>query len=243
MANPPSSRLESSDQDGAWRPPTFVQIRPPARPGAARLKLGIVGAGFVLAAVLCWGAYRLSVEQVAPLATQTALTATETPSPRQEPADLYPELARLATDEAIATPAWSRESLMDRVAPFDPSVPDRSVLSDAPSADMRPEAHAGSYEVTAHLGRGETIGGALQKRGFAAETVAEVVSALARHVSLKRLPIGLGMVLQIRPAEEEGARPILQALTLQPEGRREITVERDDGGNYLVAPRDRSTIR
>jgi hypothetical protein len=243
MADPSSSRLESSDPDGARRPPTFVQIRPPARPGAAPLKLGIGGAGLVLAAVLCWGAYRLSVEQVAPLVTQAALTATETPSPRQEPADLYPELARLATDEAIATPTWGRESLMDRIAPFDPSVPDRSMLSNAPPADTRPEAHAGSYEVTARLGKGETIGSALQKRGFAAETVAEVVSALARHVSLKRLPIGLGMVLQIRPAEEEGARPILQALTLQPEGRREITVERDNGGDYLVAPRDRSTVR
>lgn len=153
--------------------------------------------------------------------------------------DLYPELARLAIDETVATPAWSRESLMDQVAPFDPSVPDRSVLADAPPADTRPETHAGSSEVTVRLGKGETIGGALQKRGFAAETVAEVVSALARHVSLKRLPIGLGMVLQIRPAEEHGAKPILQALTLQPEGRREITVERNDEGNYLVAPRNR----
>jgi hypothetical protein len=239
MDDPSSRRLESFDSDGARRPPTFVQIRPPARPRAARLKLGIVGAALVFAAVICWNAYRLSVEQVAPPVTQTALTATETPSPRQEPADLYPELARRATDQAMATPAWSQESLMDRVAPFDPSVPARSVTSDAPSADMSPEAHAGSYEVTARLGKGETIGSALQKRGFAADTVAEVVSALARHVSLKRLPIGLGMVLQIRPAKEDGAKPILQALTLQPEGRREITVERDDEGNYLVAPRNR----
>ncbi len=239
MDDPSSSRLESADPDGERRPPTFVQIRPPARPGAARLKLGIVGVGFVLAAVLCWGAYRLSVEQVERAVTQSALTATETPSPRREPADLYPELAGLATDEAVATPAWSQESLMDRVVPFDPSVPDRTMLSDAPPADMRPEVHTASYEVSVRLAKGETIGGALQKRGFAAETVAEVVSALARHVSLKRLPVGLGMVLQIRPAGKEGARPILQALTLHPEGRREITVERDDGGNYLVAPRDR----
>lgn len=239
MDDPSSSRLDSSDPDAAKRPPTFVQIRPPARPGAARLKLGIVSAALVLSAVLCWSAYRLSVEQVEPHVTQTALTATETPPLRQQPVDLYPELARRATDEAMATPAWSRESLMDRVAPFDPSVPDRSMLSEAPPADTHPPAHAGSYEVTARLGKGETIGSALQKRGFAAKTVAEVVSALARHVSLKRLPIGLDMVLQIRPSEEEGARPILQALTLQPEGRREITVERDDEGNYLVAPRNR----
>ena len=241
MDDPSSSRLDSSDPDGARRPPTFVQIRPPARPGTARLRLGIVGAAFLLAAVLCWSAYRLSGEQAEPLATQTARAPTEAPSPQQEPADLYAELARRATDEAMTTPAWSRESLMDRVAPFDPSAADRSMRSEAPPADIRPEPPAGSYEVTARLGKGETIGAALQKRGFAASTVAEVVSALARHVSLKRLPIGLDMVLRIRPAEETGARPILQALTLQPEGRREITVERDDSGNYLVTPRDRPT--
>ena len=243
MDDPSSSRLEVANSDGARRPPTFVQIRPPARPGATRLKLGIVGAACVFAALLCWSAYRPGVEQVEPLVTQAALTATETPSPRQQPADLYPEFARRATAEAMATPAWSQESLMDRVAPFDPSVPDRRMTSDAPPADTRPEAHDGSYEVTARLGKGETIGSALQKRGFTAKTVAEVVSALARHVSLKRLPIGLDMVLRIRPAEEEGAKPVLQALTLQPEGRREITVERDDGGNYLVTPQGRATVR
>jgi hypothetical protein len=42
------------------------------------------------------------------------------------------------------------------------------------------------------------------------------------------------MSLQIRPPEEEGAKPILQALTLQSEGRRGITVERDDAGQYVV---------
>jgi hypothetical protein len=235
MNDPSSSRLDSSDSGEARRPPTFVQIRPPARPGTARVKLGIAGAGLVLAAVLSFSIYR--PEKVEPLVAETTPMVTETPSARQAPANLYPELARRATDQAMATPVWSRESLMERMAPFDPSVPGRSVVPEAPPADTRPEEHAGSYEVTARLGKGETIGSALQKRGFTAQTVAEVVSALARHISLKRLPIGLDMVLRIRPAEDDGAKPILQALTLQPEGRREITVERDDGGNYLVTPR------
>jgi hypothetical protein len=51
------------------------------------------------------------------------------------------------------------------------------------------------------------------------------------------------MTLQIRSSGEGGAKPILQALTLQPEGRREVTVERDDEGNYAVELRDRSTVR
>jgi hypothetical protein len=88
----------------------------------------------------------------------------------------------------------------------------------------------------------DTIGSALQKLGFEAEAIADAVSALTPHVRLKRLPIGLGMTLQIRPSEE-GAKPILQALTLQPEGRREITVERDDEGQYAVELPNRSTTR
>ena len=90
------------------------------------------------------------------------------------------------------------------------------------------------------LEKADTIGSALQKLGFEADAIADAVSALAPHVKLKRLPIGLGMKLRIRPSEEEGAKPILQALTLQPEGRREITVERDDDGQYVL---ERSTSR
>jgi hypothetical protein len=93
------------------------------------------------------------------------------------------------------------------------------------------------------LGKGEAIGSALQKLGFEAEAIADAVSALAPHVKLKRLPIGLGMTLQIQPSEKEGDKPILQALTLQPEGRREITVERDDDGQYVVELPNRSKTR
>jgi hypothetical protein len=79
----------------------------------------------------------------------------------------------------------------------------------------------------------------LQKLGFEAAAIADAVSAVAPHVRLKRLPIGMGMTLQIRPSEKEGAKPILQALTLQPEGGREITVLRDNEGRYVVELSDR----
>jgi hypothetical protein len=243
MADQFSCRLESANLDGPPRPPTFVQIRAPAAAGTARRKLGVVGVGLALATALGWAAYRLSVEQVAPTVTQAAPTVTQTLSPQQVPADLYPELARLTTDASVFAPAWSQESLMDWVSPFDPSVPDRGMLSDAPPADTRNATQAGSYEVSVRLGKGDTIGKALQIFGFAVEAVADAVSALTPHVSLKRLPIGLGMTLQIRSSGEGGAKPILQALTLQPEGRREVTVERDDEGNYAVELRDRSTVR
>jgi hypothetical protein len=234
---------ESFNLDESPRPPTFVQIRAPAGPGIARRMLFIVGVGIALLAALGWAAYRLTVNQVARVVMQAAPTVTETLSPQPVPADLYPELAGLTTDAAVSAPVWSRESLMDWISPFDASVPDRQMLSGAPPADTRNATQAGSYEVSVRLGKGDTIGSALQKLGFEAEAIADAVSALAPHIRLKRLPIGLGMTLQIQPSEKEGAKPILQALTLQPEGRREITVERDDEGQYVVELPNRSTTR
>ena len=67
--------------------------------------------------------------------------------------------------------------------------------------------------------------------------------------SMRRFPIARCFRVRhrptpaIRPAEKEGAKPILQALTLQLEGHREITVERDDEGRYVVESPRRSTAR
>jgi hypothetical protein len=238
MADPFSSRPESFNLDESPRPPTLVQIRAPAGPGIALRMLSIVGVGIALVAALGWAAYRLTVNQVGPVVMQAAPTVTETLSPQPVPADLNSELARLTIDAAVSAPVWSRESLMDWISPFDASVPDG-----APPADTRNATQAGSYEVSVRLGKGDTIGSALQKLGFEAEAIADAVSALAPHVRLKRLPIGLGMTLQIQPSEKEGDKPILQALTLQPEGRREITVERDDDGQYVVELPNRSKTR
>jgi hypothetical protein len=239
MAEPSSWRPHPFESDG---PPTFVQIRPPATHGRAGRKLAILGVGFALAASLCWTAWRVTGERAVPVVTEAAPTVSETASPRQMPPDLYDELARRAVDTAASTPAWSRESLMGRLSPFDPSVPDR-----APSPALPAEAvntpPDGRFEVSVRLGKGETIGGALRKLGFAADAIAEAVSVLARHVSLKRLPIGLGMTVQVQPAGNEGGQPILQALTLHPEGRREITVGRDGEGNYAVERGERSSAR
>lgn len=226
----------SCDSDGPPRPPTFVQIRPPAAPVSAGRKLGILGVGLALVVAVGWAAYRWTDKPpAAPAVTAAAPPApvTEAPAPQPAPEDLYGELARRAVDAAVAEPPWGRESLMERVSPFDPSVAARMPAS-APPADTGSAANAGSFEMAVQLGKGETIGSALKKRGFAADTIADVISALAPHVSLKRLPAGLDMTVEVRPSGEEGAKPILQALTLHPEGRREIKVERNGDGNYAV---------
>jgi hypothetical protein len=225
---------ESFNLDESTRPPTFVQIREPAGPGIARRMLFIGSMALALAAAFGWAVWHLADDQVAPVAMQTAPAVTEPLPPHPDPAKLESELARLTIDTAASDPLWTRESLMDGILPFDASGPARQVLGQAQPAETRNATQDGSYEVSVRLGKGDTIGSALQRLGVEAEAIADAVAALAPHVRLKRLPVGLGMTLQIRPPDKEGARPILQALTLQPEGRREITVERDDGGQYVV---------
>ena len=234
----PTGRSESFTVDESTRPPTFVQIRPPARPGTAYKALGIVGVGIAAVAALGWAAYRLTVHPAGvPAAMQDAPSATATPPP-PAPANLESELAELTIDTAVSTPAWHRESLMDRMMPFDASMPDRATPS-----STRHTAQPASYEVSVRLDKGHTIGSALQKLGFDAESIADAVSALAPHVRLRRLPVGLELTLQVRPPEHEDARPILEALTLQPDGRRQITVERDGQGQYVVESAGRPTTR
>ena len=234
-----------SDFDGPPRPPTFVQIRPPAKPGGAGRKLGMLGVGLALAVAVGWAAWQWTDKPAtapAVIAAAAPPVTAAAPAAPPVPEDLYGKLADRAVDAAVAEPPWSRESLMERVAPFDPSVAARAPSS-TPPVDTGSAATAGLQEISVQLGKGETIGSALKKRGFTADTIAEVISALSPHVSLKRLPAGLDMTVEVRPSAEEGAKPILQALTLHPEGRKEIKVERDGDGNYAVEPRKRPSTR
>jgi len=222
----------------AARPPTFVQIRPPATPASAWRKFGVASAGVALVVGIGWVFHRVTDKQDAPALSQVVPTTRSAAPPAQPVAvDLYAELERRAIDTAASAPAWTRESLMDRVSPFVPSIS----AADAPPAEAPDAAQNGPREVSVRLGKGETIASALQKLGLASETVAGVISALTAHVSLKRLPSGLGMTVQIRPAGAAGAKPILEILTLHLKGHQSITVERDAKGKYAVDQRGRSS--
>ncbi|MDI1284840.1 MAG: peptidoglycan DD-metalloendopeptidase family protein [Reyranella sp.] len=84
------------------------------------------------------------------------------------------------------------------------------------------------------LEKGDTVARVLNRLGVAAGDVADSVAALAAHVRMERLPIGQIMTVTLRPADEAGARPVLLALSIRPEPRREYTLERDDDGDYSV---------
>lgn len=230
MAEPSSWRPVPSESDGPPRPPTFVQIRPPAAPGGAGRKLGLLGVGLALVSALGWAGWRATGAGDAPVPPPAAPALADAPAPPRVPADLYDRLAHRAVDTAAAEPVWSRESLIDRVSPFDPSAADRAP-SAAPPADATRD---GPFAISVRLAKGETIGGALQKQGFAPDAITEVVSVLGRQIRLTRLPVGLDMTVQVQPPADGAGKPILQALTLHPEGRGEIKVERGGDGNYVV---------
>jgi hypothetical protein len=240
-------RPDSSDSDGPPRPPTFVQIRPPAAPGRTWRKLSLLSVALLLVAVAGWIVHRVTGERDAPVVTLAAPTVTaHKPATPPVPVDLYGELERRVIDRAASAPVWTEESLMDRVSPFDTSashpVPS-GVPADAAPADTAGTPQDGPREVSVRLAKGETIGSALQKLGLASDAIANIISVLASHVSLKRLPTGLGMTVHIWPPDNGAAKPVLQTLTLRPDGRQAITLERDAKGNYAVEPRGRSSAR
>ncbi len=239
-------RPDSSDSDGPPRPPTFVQIRPPAA-GRTWRKLGVLSVGLVLVIALGWGFYRATSERAAPVVAQAPpAAAADSPPTHPTSMDLYAELERRVIDRAASAPVWTEESLMDRVSPFDTSashpVPS-GVPADAAPADTAGTPQDRPREVSVRLAKGETIGSALQKLGLASDAIANIISVLASHVSLKRLPTGLGMTVHIWPPDNGAAKPVLQTLTLRPDGRQAITLERDAKGNYAVEPRGRSSAR
>lgn len=132
-----------------------------------------------------------------------------------------PEAAALPTVEAVQ--AASREEL---------PLPDDAPSTAAP-ADAEPAA--AFFETTIRLEKGDTLGSVLHELGFGTQDVADAIAALAPHVRMKRLPVDQAMTVKIRPADDEAdAKPILLAITIRPEPRREITLERDDEGDYSV---------
>ena len=219
MADAFSSRPESRDPDGPPRPPTFVQIRPPAAPGNAKRKVGILTIGLALVMALGWGLYRVTDVWEAPVVLQAAPVMTDAPAPQQVFGDLYPELVRRAVDTASSTPIWSRESLLDRLSPFDRSVSDGRPSSTAP-AETATATQAGSWSYRS--GSGRAIRSEARCKSSVLRQTPSPMSFLPgapcqAHASADRL----GMTVQIRPSGEDGAKRSCSAHTPSG-GRREI---------------------
>jgi murein DD-endopeptidase MepM/ murein hydrolase activator NlpD len=112
-------------------------------------------------------------------------------------------------------------------------MPEMVALSPAAAPAVLPNPTP-TVETSIRLEKGDTVARVLKRLGVAASDVAEIVATLAAHVRMERLPIGQAMTVKIRPPDEAGEKPVLLALSIRPEPRREYTLEREDDGDYSV---------
>jgi murein DD-endopeptidase MepM/ murein hydrolase activator NlpD len=94
------------------------------------------------------------------------------------------------------------------------------------------------YEMSVRLEKGDTVAGVLRELDLAAGDVAQVIEALTGHVNLRRLPVGQSIDMKLRAAAEGQTSPILLALAVRPEARREVTIERDAEGEFDATVKD-----
>lgn len=127
--------------------------------------------------------------------------------------DTYPETG-------TPMPEWPTESAPDVI--LDGVNPDDASMAAAPRV----------YEMSVRLEKGDTVAGVLDELELAAAEVADIVEALTEHVNLRRLPIGQSLDVKLQAPGAGQAKPILLALAVRPEARREVTVERDEQGEF-----------
>ena len=202
--------------------PTFIQIGKQAGNYNTLRTVGALLGGLALVAVLVWLAPPDPLPPSASTATATPETAAPSPPTANEPMAKEP-----TTDE----PA----SLVLRDTTAETSSADDSVGAEPlPAAPTENEPQLPSpVETSARLEKGDTVAGALHELGVADGDVSSAVAALKAHVRLNRLPVGQEITVKLGPAEDDG-KPSLVALSIRPEPKREITLERDKDGNFSV---------
>lgn len=199
--------------------PTFVVIRPPRPPRGRRLLLTFSVATVFAAALLVVAmaqrlpgldlrTFDLSRFAAAPPPQGVAATAAAPPTP-VEPA---PATAESDADRALAAQL---------------PAPD-----DMPPPALEPES--ATRDSVLHLGKGGTVAGLLGDLDLDRQEIARALAALAPHVSLRRLPVGQEIRVTTRVAAASDAPPTLESLTLRPEARRQVLLERLDSGAFHI---------
>lgn len=209
LDRPPSRKLfRRSSRESIYSPPAPVGLLW-AKGGVGLVGLAVVAA---LAALT-----RFSPEHSAPV---------EVAMERRPAGDVlpYPESGTSMPETAFLRPF---------LAPDPPTSED--ILAASRDEQVLPFFETPFVETLVRLGKGDTVAKVLHRLGIAAGDASNTIAALAAHVQLKSLPIGQAMTVRIRPAADEaGVKPVLLALTIRPEPRREITLEREEDGDYSV---------
>lgn len=83
-----------------------------------------------------------------------------------------------------------------------------------------------------HLAKGDTLAGLLADLDLDRGEVARAISALRAHLDIRRLQVGQAVHVTLERSADTDTPPILRDLTIRPEPRRQITLERSDDGIY-----------
>ncbi|HEX2888579.1 M23 family metallopeptidase [Vineibacter terrae] len=214
------------------------------------MKRGAGLGGLVLLAVIGWLALRQDPVAPEPTATDIATADLTAPAvaddPEPPPIAAVPEAAEAAAQPppqpAAAAPqpgAAPGQPTADGQAPAAPDAPTASTTPEGASPSTPDSAdapsEADSYVTIVRLEKGDTISSVLQDLDFAPTEIGNAVQALSTRLTLKRLQIGQALTLEVRTPEDADAKPILQTLTIRPDARREVTLQRDDDGTFSAA--------
>lgn len=89
-------------------------------------------------------------------------------------------------------------------------------------------------ESVLHLSRGDTLTSLLVGLDLDRGDVARAVAALRPHLDSRRLKVGQAVRVTLERSPDLGAPPVLRDLTIRPEPRRLVTLEREDAGTYRL---------
>ncbi len=176
--------------------------------------------GLALVAVLVWLAPRDPLPPPASAETNGA-SPQIAEAPHVEP-EAGPE---------TAPPAGASDHEPEVVAQDAPPADDTAV---AMASEPPPIPAPSAVETSTRLKKGGTVAGALHGLGIATRDVGNAIAALKAHVRLNRLPVGQEINVTLGPTEGEEGKSLLAALRIRPEPRREVTLERDDDGEFSV---------
>ena len=181
-------------------------------------------------AIAAWASTLLVIGGLALILTAVLRAAFDTPPlPPQQVADArdhFPETGTEVTAPvALDLPAF---------AGFAPGAIEETATM-ATGEGPEPSPPDAPYEMAVRLEKGDTLAGLLRDLGFEAREVAKAIAALSAHANLRRLAIGQEAQLRIKPGASPDDKPVLLALSLRPEARREVTLQRDDDGDFDAA--------
>lgn len=188
--------------------PTVVELRPSGLPRRRLFALGVLGLCAV--ALAWWSAHR---------GEQRRMVAAEprAPAPRSAVA------AQPAPAAAPVEDGW--QALASQIpAPQEPPPPPSMAAAATDRFDRS----------VLHLDKGDTLAGLLGELDLDRAEVARAIAALRSHLDIRKLQVGQAVRVTLERPGEPDTPPLLHALTIRPEARRQITLERDDSGAYRV---------